>query len=285
VEESARKFLEENPHDPRAGSIRQLEVTAALRAQDRDPEKPEKRGASHSAKAKDREEKAEAFVADPNNQVEDRIAVKSQLQRRAERELSDKASREARRLQNARKLISDFPDSPRGHGQLLALAKSHDGARSKELAIEVASSEKAPAAMKSQALRLAQQRDMEGKPLELPGVDFAKHKGKPVILYTWSLNRPDVFESVRQWTREGADCVGINVDNDSDLARSLVLKANPPGVQLYEKPGGPIIQALKSGGAPVIYIFDDRGILKDTNGYLNTRGKLRQLVEGKKGKS
>ena len=278
----ARAFQTSHPDDSRCINARKIELTALLKLQQLSGQKPQP---SEDAGI-------DNFIQNTSIPAADRYDI-SALAKSVRAERSNiKTSGEARALHilHARELAQEFPQDPRGYGYLLAVAKSLPAKQAVEIAhslLASGASEKiaggASEKTKTGARSLLAQKNLEGKKLQLAGLDMDAHAGRPVIIYTWTVEHPHVFEFIkRRCIMPGVAVIGINIDTDTDTeaAQELVREVRPPGEQYYDSGGmdGPIASQLHLQTAVSVYIIDAEGRLVDTLGHENTAAKLQALL-------
>jgi hypothetical protein len=271
IERKAREFRNKHPNDPRGAEARKLEIRSGLARESKQKRKLESVQAS-----------ARAYLQDKSVPAKDRFEIDA-LQKESEVELASVGSREAKdqiRIGHARKLIEDYHDDPRGYGYLLSLAKAQEGKKGRKLAADIVGMS-APQNIKDGAQVLIEQRDMEGRQLAIVGVDLRELSGKPVVIYAWSLKRPDIFKAVRQWSdRYDIHLIGINLDQNTDPAKQLPGQIGVPGIQIYNGGGIEVgvAAALKFTMASSVYILNSEGVVLDTCAHTGTRQKLDALA-------
>jgi hypothetical protein len=224
--------------------------------------------------------KLDAFLADPETSARDRVDVI--ILERDTRDIRPGLKRDevnARRLANIRELAAEFPAEPKVWQRLLTVAKSLPGQQSQDVAREIAGAAEAPDEVKKQARSLIIQRELAGRPLE--GIDLSSATGKPALIYFWTVTKPEFSELLRHYAQvPGIAFIGVNVDADGLglKAREFARQVTLPGKQYYDGEAGPVAFRLKIGSVPAIYLIDGKGILKDTQGHVDTLSKLRRLA-------
>jgi hypothetical protein len=276
VARQAREFQERFPNDTRGREARGLELSAVL-------QQTRKQGGRLSP---DESARIEHYLADWKNPETARYNLRA-LSRELRVDYSKiKTRREASRIriQNTKELITEFPTDPRGHGYLLSLAKGEPSSDGADLVREIIGGS-APEPIKEQARRLLAQREMEGKPLVIEGLDLTPYRGKPLLLYTWSNSHDASLHLVRQLRGQFPAVVtlGINLDEDAAIAEQSILKLNPAerGEQHLDGSGlsGPLASQLRIYMPASIYIVDAKGILRDVCGHLDLPAKLAIYVK------
>lgn len=194
--------------------------------------------------------------------------------------------------QSARQMIAEFPDQAEPYQALVALADDQsDVSHGLALAQEVANSA-APAAIKSDAQRLADRLALVGTApgLVLPlgesrTYSLGDSHGKPVVIYTWSMADERSLKMAR-WLKDGAgeqvSLIGINLDHDSAAASAQAGKLGLAASQVYSPEGmqSPWAQQLHFSASGTIYLFDTGGVLRDVHGERQFQAKLATLKKG-----
>ncbi|MDR0351997.1 MAG: hypothetical protein LBI02_01120 [Opitutaceae bacterium] len=271
TEALAREFQAKYPDDPRAKEARKIEVTALLKRQ----------GGNAGTPPPDAEARIVRYMADASIPAKDRFDI-SMMTREVRKDRSKIRSHDdsARsRIEDARGLINEFPDDPRGYGYMLSVAKSSASAIANEASNELIHSS-APEKIKTGARKLLAQRALEGKPMNIRGLDVSAFKGRPVLLYTWSAKRPEMVRAFKYWAvKSGVDMIGVNIDSDKEAARQFAQSEHPPGLLVYDGGGldGPITSQLRLLMPSSVYLIDRHGVLVDTCGHIGTLGKLAAL--------
>ena len=272
--EQARAFQSSHPDDPRHNAARKIEATALLKLQQMANRKPSPLEDAF----------IDACISDASLPATDRYDISALAKDvRADRSaIKDIDGARALRARHAGELAREFPDDPRGYGYLLAVAKSLPSGQAVTIANELLASG-APANIKEGADGLLAQKNMEGQILHINGLDLAAYNGRPVVIYTWSVQQPEIFEFVkRRCVVPGVKLIGVNIDTGADAAaaRQLAQELKPPGDLYYDGGGmdGPIASQLRLQTAISVYIIDAEGRLVDTRGHENTTEKLKALL-------
>jgi hypothetical protein len=274
----AREFMQKFPGDPRAAKAKKIELASLLRRQRADGTKP------HPME----DAEIDHYIKNPALSAADRYDISALAKEtRADRSKIRNAD-DSRKLHagHARELIQEFPEDARGYGYLLAAAKSLPAELATKAAGEILSSN-APDRIKQGAGSLLAQKNMEGRKLQIEGLDIDAHGDHPVIIYTWSKQRPDILQFVkRHCVFPGLRLIGINIDADTEEAREFAKVIRLPGDQYYDggRLDGPLVSQLRVQTTMSVYILDGEGRLVDTRGHLGTLEKLRRLT-GMPGKS
>ncbi len=267
----AREFQVKYPDDPRAKEAQKIEVMALLKQQGRNAVNP----------SPDTEDRIARYMADASIPARDRFDISLLVQeaRKDRSKIRSHADSVRSRIGDARGLISEFPDDPRGYGYMLSVARNSATAIANEAANELLRS-RAPEKIRTGARKLLAQRALEGAPLNIRGLDLGVFKGRPVLLYTWSAKRPEMIRAFKHWAaKSGVDMIGVNIDADAAEARQFAQGGHPPGLLVYDGGGldGPIASQLCLQMPSSVYLIDRHGVLVDTCGHIGTLAKLAVL--------
>jgi hypothetical protein len=276
VARQTREFQERFPNDARGREARGLELSAVL-------QQTRKQGGRLSP---DESARIEHYLSDRKNPETARynLRVLSKELRVDYSKIKTRHEASRIRIQNTKELIREFPSDPRGHGYLLSLAKGEPGSDGADLAQEIIGGS-APESIKEQARRLLAQREMEGKPLLIEGLDLTPYRGKPLLLYTWSSSHDASLRLMRQLRGQFPDvtALGINLDEDAAVAEQAIMKLNPTEREGQHLDGGglsgPLANQLRIHMPASIYIVDAKGMLMDVCGHLEARAKLAAFVK------
>lgn len=266
IADEAKAFADRHPADPRAAEARCLEALSLLQA----------------AMSGDDSGQARAMALIDEVRKDVRVPKKERARAAA---LSDivrlrpqignwklfVAGHEA----SARNLIAEFPDEAVGFEALLRVAENHpEDAQAAALAREIVAMP-APAGVKTAAEELVSRHALVGQSLlaiavATLGNDHALTgmKGRPIVLYTWSAERPGSVTRAKQlatFVPRETWLVGVNLDRDTEQARVLATKEGLPGEQIYDARGsdGPLATALKLRKPGQIYVTDSRGEIRE----------------------
>jgi len=277
IARQARQFKEVHGNDDRSKKIRKIELVANLHLEE---ENEELAPATKKCLVD--------FLEDQTLPAEDRFDISAMSKAR---ELKVGKNRQvpdprAVREKHARELIREFPQDPRGYGYLLSTAQFGKSRGALEVAQEIIDNRNVPEAIKNRARLLRAQRQLEGKPLSIKGVDLAKFRGRPLLIYSWTIKQPEIFRLVEGWAK-GRDLgiIGVNVDENTTAAENLTRSISVPGAQYYDRQGldGTLTSQFKFTMPCSVYLVDADGVLRDVNGYEDTADKLVQLETVKKG--
>lgn len=276
----ARDFREKFPDDPRATAALKLELLTLLKLEQKNSETtPE------TAKL------VQTYLMDKSRPAADRIEVRiaSEELRLGRLPPKSRADELSARSQHARSLIAEFPEQPEGYGHMLALAKSESPENARILAKELLAAPGTPEKVRQGAQRVLGKVNLLGKPLSLSTASeaLAAAKGKPVVIYTWSCRRDNGFLDLVRRLSVGSSAVfiGINLDENSAVARTAATDLKLPGTQIYDGNGleGPAARQLQLTMVTALYLVDRQGVLQDVNGHIDPRSKITRFTAGKGG--
>lgn len=229
---------------------------------------------------KTREARLQALVGELANDKtlpsKDRFEVVAMSEHLLLRELA-KNSPQARvaREESARYLMREFPTERGGYEALLSAAENgNDVARVKAMTQHVIDSP-APFAAKAEARILAGRYDLIGKSLADVantalgrGNYFEKTRERQVLLYTWatwSKGSIAYAKGILTKSPKGALIIGYNLDRDMAAAKKIATREGLPGEHYYNDGGvgSQLALLLKLNAAPMVYITDAHGIIRD----------------------
>jgi hypothetical protein len=271
IAQESREFITHHPDSKYLNEARKLELTAELsRIRGKGLIPPDVRA------------KMNAYLADSSVPSSERYDISALAKE------SDEAFAKARtpgdstsvRIRHARELIREFPSDTRGYGYMLAVAKNCPTPEAIATALELLASQ-APENYKQGASGLLAQRRMEQKPLDISGLEPDKHKGKILVIYTWSSKRPEYIALFKRWAAiDGVALIGINTDTDINAAKRFADSQSVPGTLLYDGNGmeGPLASQLHVQMQTSVYIVNAGGIRLDTRGHIDSMGKLTGLA-------
>ena len=265
--QSARDFYTQYPENPKAADARKIEVVSLLRGV--------RSGAE--ARAADADRLAQTYLADRSNAKRDRYLVASMLKQMAveKKGLKDQTALFAEYEKNAAALFADFADVPEVYQLFLGLARNAPEAQARQIAADLLQ-KPAPPEIKAEAQAVLDRLDMPGKTLVLKFLmndgtefDLAKQKGTPVVLYFWASWSPGsvaALPQIREAAKRKAVFVGVNLDLEPAAAQRALGGEPLPGLQRWEPRGikGDVPQQLRLNRLPLVYVFDDRGVLRGT---------------------
>jgi len=270
IAQESRDFLAQYPSSPHAPEARKMELTAELVPLD---------GAGNIPPAV--EAQVKAYLADATVPASARFEV-SAMHKNARIVLQEGMSRDevmAQRLQNAHELVSEFPKDSRAWVSLLNGAQFTPGQAAVDAADEIINSPDAPNNIKQAAQTLLNGRALLDKPIGCVDLSFAENQ--PVMIYFWSLQRPNFLTLFRYYQKiNGIAFLGINVDGEDKRAQAekIVTGLRLPGTQIYDGANGPLAKALYITKSPAVLLVDAQGILRDIDGTFNTLEKLKQMA-------
>ncbi|MGC4073750.1 MAG: hypothetical protein QM760_14815 [Nibricoccus sp.] len=143
----------------------------------------------------------------------------------------------------------------------------------------------APDVLKKKARRLIEQREIEGKALNLEELGLGAMQGKPLVIYAWTYKQPQVLKMIEYCSRNFAvNFVGINIDEDKERAQAVLSQHPVSGLQFYDAGGleGPLASKLKFTMVGSLYIVDAGGVLIDTGAAFNPLSKIAQVLGGRR---
>jgi len=182
------------------------------------------------------------------------------------------------REESARYLMREFPDELGGYSALLGAADADgDTAKVRSAAQEVLDAP-APFAAKAKARIMIGRYELIGKSLADVantalgrGNYFEKTRDKRVLLYTWATWSKSSIAYAKEVVAKapaGVLVIGYNLDRDVVEAKKAATKERLPGEQYYNEggPGAWLALLLKLDTAPLVYLTDSRGIIRDVAG-------------------
>ena len=270
IARQSRDYLAQYPDGRHVSEARKLELTAEL--------VPLYGSGSISPAV---EAGVRAYLADTAMPASARFEV-SAMHKNARMTLREGMSRDevmSQRLQNARELVTEFPSDPRAWVGLINGAQFTPGQAGSDAATAIIASPDAPDNVKQAAQTMLKKRALLDKPVGCVDLSFAGNQ--PVMIYFWSINRPDFLSLFRHYKKiDGIAFLGINVDDESKRApaEKFASTLDLPGTQIYDGAGGPLAKALYITKSPAVLLVDAHGILRDIDGTFNTLGKLKQMA-------
>jgi len=181
-----------------------------------------------------------------------------------------------------------FPSQPQGYESLLTLARESSAAEAKALLEELIAMNP-PASVKAEAERHLERFGFVGEQFEelLIGdagaeVKAAIEPGKPVVLYSWATWSPGSFALARELAKRDltrATILALNLDNDVKAAQELAAREALPGRMIYDAAGpyGVVAGRLRINGAPLVFLIDSEGTVRDVRGTEDFQTKLAAL--------
>jgi hypothetical protein len=204
----------------------------------------------------------------PPDKIAEAVALNLQVDI-AQQRFASYAAHLAARESAARALIDEFPEVPAGYETLLAVGNDSGPLRGRAIAEELIRS-RSPAGVKGEARAVLDQYELVGRSVgallaqagasDLP----AGAKGKSMILYGWSSGDTASLRAAKQlgWTARETFVVGINLDQDANIARQVAMREKLPADQYYDT-SGRLAGALKMARPGKAYLIDQNGIIQD----------------------
>ena len=188
-----------------------------------------------------------------------------------------------------RALIAEFPRVEYGDASLLAIARDSAPAHGEIVARELIAMADAPAPMKQEAQGVVGRFGLLGQSIDSifarAGASsiLASRQNYVTAIYTWSSAAPQSLRVLRQWASHTPQVRFIGICLDTDVQRAAHMAANtaPSGEQHYDAhgPDGALARALCVGRAPVLYLVDRMGIIRDVQGTDGYSAKVEALLE------
>ncbi len=214
--------------------------------------------------------------SDTSLPAKDRFEVVAMAEHLLLRQLA-KSSAQARvaHEESARYLIRKFPDQPGGYSTLLGVAaQENDAVKVKAVTQEILVSP-GPFAAKAEARVMAGRYELIGKSLADVantalgrGNFFEQARDRQVVLYTWATWSPNSLTYAKEMLAKippGVLIIGYNLDRDITEAKKIAKREKLPGEHYYNDggPGAWSALLLKLNGAPLVYVTDTRGVIRE----------------------
>ena len=274
--EQAKQFYTQYPEHPKAMEARKAEALMLIRV-----------GQSGDASMEGRaEEVVTAFCRDATIPEAHRAEVSAThgfaktFQRRLKGpELNDAFE------QVARDLIANYPAQPQGYESLLTISSWGDVAKTRALAQELVRPG-VPVGVQQGAQSVLDRLNLVGTPLSAVLADTGTrhlekllHTGKPTIIYTWASWSPGSLvlgELLAKRNVDAANIIAVNLDEDPAAAGELARGRKLPGQLHYDNRSvkGALARRLGANGAPLVYLVDAQGVIRDVRGTDDLEKKL-----------
>jgi hypothetical protein len=274
--DAAKQFYTKNPSHPKAMAARKLEALMLVNAVQ----------SGETALEGRMDDAALTFSTDPEVPEADRAEVAGT---RAFINVARKNLQGAERqtaLENiSRSLILSFPKQPQGYESLFTLAREADEVKSKAL-LQDLSGPATPPAIRLQVRNTLDRYDLVGKPLDelvvAAGTKEARatlKPGRPTLVYTWATWSPGSLalgELLSKRNVKAVNVVGVNLDTDTAAAAAAATAHGLAGFLQYDARGteGALARGLRADGAPLIYLIDADGVIRDVRGADDLEKKL-----------
>ncbi|HWV98903.1 MAG TPA: TlpA disulfide reductase family protein [Candidatus Acidoferrum sp.] len=289
VADRAGKFLEQYPQSASAKQAAQIEQRMLLKAT--------------AAGSTDAGRRLEASLAEklkaPDLSEDQRFELRSlQMQAaRAGMNARPASERQEAFARQCRSLIQEFPKRSEPYLMLLSGAQDAKEATVRAVVAEVEKSTDAPQEAKERAQALLDRLDLVGRPPEIQftaldgrGVDFAKLKGKVVLVDFWATwcgpcvgEIPHVKEAYEKFHPQGFEIVGISFDNEKAALEKFVKSRELAWPQYFDGKGWQNKFGQRYGieSIPTMWLVDRKGNLVDTNARADLAGKVEHLIAEK----
>jgi hypothetical protein len=185
-----------------------------------------------------------------------------------------------------RQMIAEFPNLPEGYESLLAVARDAGPVRGPAILNDLRQMP-TTGQVQMEVQTLLDRYALVGAALGpmLMKTGFAglaqRTQGKAIILYAWSYNNPASIAAAKRLAKLAprAAVIGVNLDPNAEEARRAASEKRLPGDQWADGngPGNPIAVLLKMNRAPLVYLVDQAGAIRDINALVGTSSKLTAL--------
>lgn len=222
-----------------------------------------------------------AFLANKANPSTERFKLRMlQLELDLKKQPTNSRSNKiSARKTMAEALIAEFPNEKGSYGYLLSVAKAMDPERAARIARRLEKSD-VDESIREGARRILRQRSLVGKRLRLE--ELKELKGRTVILYGWTLDRPPHSGVLAAAALPSSDLAFIGVCLDADPEQALVVAEEwgLPGVQLCDGEGreGSLAKSLGLTLKANVYFIGPDGRVEDVQGHFGFAPKLAARV-------
>ena len=279
IADGAKAFREEFPAYPKMHEARALEVESLLRAV----------GSGDTASETRLDLAVGELRVDSSMLPRDRSRiVGTYLFSRAVRSNKSSVERIAAIEQEARNLISEFPQELQGYESLLNVALGSDDEKYRTLLFDLWRSA-APAEVKLRVRTLMDRHFLTGEKISTLLMDAgestlaaALSPKRPTIIYAWEVGNEASMVFVEALTLRklnGVNMIGLCLNANVAEAKRLTEKMQLPGTQHFDDRGrgGALAVRLKIDSAPVLILVSPDGLVADTRGEYSFDAKLAKL--------
>jgi len=283
IADKAQAFYTAFPKDPKTPVSRILEIQALQASVHL--------GATN--RVKDLIAREEMIVRDTNAPADFRYQMRMDLIGREFKEKVDAGADPRAEMEKAgRTLVKEFPTGPAGYQILVDLLETVDLAKMQEIANVITNSGGPPAVTdlgKGVLRRLA----LVGKPFPIEfktidgkQVDRTTLSNKVVLVDFWAVwcpvcvqETPEIKKLYDRYHEHGFEVVGINFDDQTNVAQQFVKDQGLPWPQYY---GGNLDNRYGHEYGisvfPQSWLIDRKGIVQDIHGRLDREAKIEKLM-------
>lgn len=180
------------------------------------------------------------------------------------------------RFENARDLVDEYPNEPQAWRDLLWLSQRSNTPPPARFMSRAKGSHFLPENIKLKLLNLRQRFELVGRALPEAGLSIPS--GKSVMLYFWSIEKPQFLEVLQHCAQvDGWLLIGVNIDGNKEKAGAFAEQLSLPGALYYDGPDGRLAAVLHVDEAPVVFLLDETGVVVDVNGRFDLISKMRQM--------
>lgn len=277
--DKVRNWYIKNPDNPHVGEARRIEAMYLIDAVN---------AGDASVKAR-MEATVAALRKDLTVPASERAIVAGSYDFSAARRRSTQADGSGEYEAVARGLIAEFPSEPQGYLSLLTLAMQQEAPRDRSMVADVLAS-RAPTDVRIRAQRLLNRLGLIGKTIDdafaaAPAGDLGKtwQKKKPGVIYFWaSWSSPSIEqgESLGKSDPAKINVVGICLDREEAVGKKIASARKLGGELIYLPYGREHPLAVLTGAfeAPLIYLVDENGVIRDVRGENDLEAKLEKLI-------